>query len=121
MATINYGAVINGIEKPYKNRETNFEIGNTVKVYLKIVEGKRERTQIFEGIVIAERGKGLGRAFKVRKMVGNIGVERTFPLDCPSIQKVEVIKVGKVRRAKLFFLRNRIGKSTQLDTVKASN
>ena len=121
MAAINYGEVIKGIEKSYQKRESNFEIGNTVKVYLKIVEGKRERTQIFEGIVIAERGRGLGKAFKVRKMVGNIGVERTFPLDCPSIQKIEVIKVGKVRRAKLFFLRKRIGKATQLDTIKASN
>ena len=118
MAKFNVGEIIKNVEKPYQNREENFGIGNTVKISLKIVEGKRERTQIFEGIVISSRGKGIGKAFKVRKMVGEIGVERTFPLNCPSIQKVEVVKIGKIRRAKLFFLRKRIGKATQLETVK---
>ena len=115
---INTGKILNDLQKEYKVREENFEVGNTVKVYIKIVEGKRERIQVFQGIVIDIHGSGTQRMFKVRKMVGQIGVERTFPLHGRSIQKIEVVKVGRVRRAKLYFLRGRIGKSAQLKTVQ---
>lgn len=116
--SMNIGEIVNSVEKDYNVREQNFKIGNTVKVYVKIIEGKRERIQIYEGIVISIKGAGSRKTFKVRKMVGNIGVERTFPLQSKSIQKIEVVKVGKVRRAKLFYLRTRIGKATQLNAVK---
>ncbi|HCL57567.1 MAG TPA: 50S ribosomal protein L19 [Spirochaetia bacterium] len=114
---INAGQLIHNIEEQYKIRDINFGIGNTVKVFTKIIEGKRERIQIFEGTVIAIQGKDSNKTFKVRKMVGNIGVERNFPLQSRNIQKIEVVKIGKVRRSKLYFLRDRIGKKTQLETV----
>jgi len=115
---INRGEILKSIQKQYTIRERNFDVGNTVKVFVKIIEGKRERIQIFEGIVIAIKGSGTEQTFKVRKMVGNLGVERTFPLQSRNIQKIEVIKVGKVRRAKIYFLRGRIGKAAQLKVVK---
>ncbi|HOM37893.1 MAG TPA: 50S ribosomal protein L19 [Spirochaetota bacterium] len=117
---INRGEVLAKIEKEYMTKDENFKVGNTVKVYVKIIEGKKERIQVFEGIVIDIHGSGLNRMFKVRKMVGQIGVERTFPLHSPSIQKIEVVKTGTVRRAKLFYLRGRIGKASQLKNVLES-
>lgn len=83
-----------------------FRVGDTVKVDVKIAEGKRERLQAFEGIVIAKKGGGVSETFTVRKMSSKIGVERTFPLHSPKIDKIEVVKKGKVRRAKLNFIRN---------------
>lgn len=87
-----------------------FHPGDTVKVHVKITEGDSTRIQIFQGIVIQRRGGGINETFTVRKVIGGIGVERIFPLHSPNVDKIEVVKRGSVRRAKLFFLRNRIGK-----------
>lgn len=108
--------IIQSIEKEIKpvDRPLDFEIGDTVKVHYKIVEGSRERVQIFEGIVIAIDNKGMGKNFTVRKISFDIGVERIFPLYSPRIVKIEVIRKGKTRRAKLYFLRERTGKSAKL-------
>ncbi|HOA15023.1 MAG TPA: 50S ribosomal protein L19 [Bacillota bacterium] len=89
----------------------DFRPGDTVKVYAKIIEGNRERIQVFEGIVIARQGGGIGETFTVRKLSSGIGVERLFPLHSPNIDKIEVVKHGSVRRAKLYYLRDRTGKA----------
>ncbi len=91
-----------------------FEIGDTVKVHLRILEGDKERIQIFEGVVIGTRGSGTRENFTVRRMVAGEGVERTFPVNSPKIAKLDVMRHGKVRRAKLFYLRDRIGKAVRL-------
>ena len=91
-----------------------FEIGDTVDVHQRILEGDKERIQIFNGVVIARRGGGTREKFTVRRIVAGEGVERTFPYNSPKIAKVEVKRHGKVRRAKLFFLRGRVGKATKL-------
>jgi len=114
---INRGEILKSIQKQYSLREKNFGVGNTVKVFVKIIEGKRERIQVYEGVVLSMKGSGTEQTFKVRKMVGNIGVERTFPMQSRNIQKIEVIKEGRIRRAKLYFLRGRIGKAAQLKSV----
>ena len=108
--------IIQSIEKELKpvDRLLDFEIGDTVKVHYKIIEGNRERVQIFEGIVIAIDNKGMGKNFTVRKISFDVGVERIFPLYSPRIVKVEVMRKGKTRRAKLYFLRERTGKSAKL-------
>lgn len=95
-------------------RTVDFEVGNTVKVHYKIVEGTRERIQVFEGVVIAIENKGAGKSFTVRRVSYDVGVERKFPLLSPRIAKIEVVRKGKTRRAKLFFLRERSGKSAKL-------
>ena len=92
----------------------NFNIGDTVKVYFSIVEGRTERVQVFEGLVIAKNNGGLRRSFTVRKMSYGVGVERVFPLHSPRIQKVEVSRRGRVRRAKLYYIRNRVGKAAKV-------
>ena len=91
-----------------------FRIGDTVNVHIKIVEGGKHRVQVFNGVVIACRGRGTGETFTVRRIVGKEGVERIFLVHSPNISKVEVIRSGKVRRAKLYFLRDRVGKSRRL-------
>lgn len=108
--------IIQEVEKVINptNREQNFEVGNTVKVYYKIVEGTRERIQVYEGIVIAIDNKGLNKMFTVRRISFEVGVERKFPLNSPRIDKIEVVRKGKVRRAKLYFLRERTGKGIKL-------
>jgi large subunit ribosomal protein L19 len=95
-------------------RPLNFEVGDTVKVHYKIVEGNRERVQVFEGIVIAINNKGVGKSFTVRRISYDVGVERVFPLYSARIAKIESIRKGKTRRAKLYFLRERTGKSAKL-------
>ncbi|MCW8132783.1 MAG: 50S ribosomal protein L19 [Planctomycetota bacterium] len=97
-----------------KEGRGNFRVGDTVEVHLKIVEGEKERIQVFTGIVIGRKGLGANAAFTVRRLVGNEGVERVFPVHSPSIDKIEVKKSGKIRRAKLYFLRDRVGKATRL-------
>jgi len=92
----------------------SFRIGDTVNVSVKIVEGDKERLQTFSGVVLGRRGTGLGEMFTVRRIVNNEGVERTFPLHSPRIASVEVVRGGEVRRAKLYFLRGRVGKATRL-------
>ena len=91
-----------------------FSVGDTVKVYGKIKEGNRERIQVFEGIVIKKQGGSVRATFTVRKNSNGVGVEKTWPLHSPSVEKVEVIRHGKVRRAKLNYLRTRVGKSAKV-------
>ena len=91
-----------------------FEIGDSVQVHQRILEGQKERTQIFGGTVIARRGSGMSEMFTVRRIVQGEGVERTFPRYSPKIAKVEVKRTGRVRRAKLYYLRDRVGKATRL-------
>jgi large subunit ribosomal protein L19 len=96
------------------NRSVDFEIGDTVRVHYRIVEGDKERIQDFEGIVIAINNKGISKTFTVRKMSFEVGVERIFPLQSPRIAKIEIVRKSKVRRAKLYYLRERTGKSARL-------
>ena len=91
-----------------------FNIGDTVKVHNLIKEGTRERIQIFEGTVIAKHGGGISETFTVRRVAYGCGVEKTFPLHSPHVAKVEVTRVGKVRRAKLYYLRDRVGKASKV-------
>ena len=89
-------------------------VGDTVKVHNKIKEGTRERIQIFEGTIIAKHGGGISETFTVRRVSFGVGVEKTFPVHSPNVVKVEIVRVGKVRRAKLFYLRDRVGKSAKV-------
>ena len=91
-----------------------FAPGDTVKVHVKVVEGNRERVQIFQGVVIARRGASVRETFTVRKLSFGVGVERTFPLHSPIIDKIEVVTRGDVRRAKLYYLRDRVGKAAKV-------
>ncbi len=97
-----------------KTAAPQFEIGDTVEVGVRIVEGGKERVQPFIGVVIGRRGAGTGATFTVRRIVNNEGVERTFPLHSPKVAHVDVIRHGKVRRGKLYFLRERVGKARKL-------
>ena len=92
----------------------HFEIGDTVEVKCKIREGKKERIQIFSGTVIARKGRGINETFTVRRMVGSEGVERIFPLHSPNVADVKAIRSGKTKRAKLYYLRDRVGKAVKL-------
>ena len=92
----------------------DFNSGDTLKVHVRVVEGNRERVQIFEGVVISRRGSGIGESFKVRKLSFGVGVERTFPIHSPIIEKIERTARGDVRRAKLYYLRDRIGKKAKI-------
>jgi large subunit ribosomal protein L19 len=92
----------------------NFRVGDTVKVHYLIVEGRTERVQVFEGLVIAKRNSGVRKTFTVRKVSYGIGVERIFPLHSPRIQKIEVSRRGRVRRAKLYYIRQRVGKAAKV-------
>ena len=103
--------VIDKITKEQLNPNVpEFRVGDTVRVDVKIIEGKRERIQAFEGVVMSRKGSGLNETFTVRKISYGVGVERIFPVHCPSIDKVEVMRKGKVRRAKLYYLRDRVGR-----------
>ena len=88
-------------------------VGDTVKIYNKIKEGTRERIQLFEGTVIAKNGGGISETFTVRRISYGIGVEKTFPVHSPNVEKVEIVRSGKVRRAKLYYLRNKVGKDSK--------
>ncbi|KGX93187.1 50S ribosomal protein L19 [Pontibacillus halophilus JSM 076056 = DSM 19796] len=95
-----------------------FKAGDTVKVHVKVVEGNRERIQVFEGVVIKRRGGGISETFTVRKISFGIGVERTFPVHSPRLDKIEVVRRGKVRRAKLYYLRNLRGKAARIKELR---
>ena len=95
----------------------SFSSGDTVNVYVRIIENGKERLQLFQGVVMARVGGGVGETFIVRKISNGIGVERTFPVHSPSISKIEVVKKGKVRRNKIFYLRERSGKAARIKTV----
>ena len=97
-----------------KNEFPDFTPGDTVKVHIRVVEAQKERIQVFQGTVIQVRGKGTGKTFTVQKISGGLGVERIFPYHSPSITKVEVVRRGKTRRAKLYYLRQRKGKAAQV-------
>lgn len=100
-----------------KEEAENFEVGDTVKVHFKIVEGQTERIQIFQGIVLAKNGSGISKTFTVRKISYSIGVERVFPVHSPRIAKIEVARKGRVRRAKLYYLRKRVGKAAKVQEL----
>jgi len=97
-----------------KEEPRQFKVGDTVKVYFKIVEGKTERVQIYEGLVIAMKNSKVGKTFTVRKISYGVGVERVFPIHSPRIVKVEIVRPGKVRRAKLYYIREKIGKGAKI-------
>ena len=100
-----------------KTNVPEFKIGDTVKVFYKVIEGDKERVQAYEGTVIARRNNGISETFTVRRLSYGIGVERTFHLHSPRIDKIEVVRSGKVRRAKLYYLRGRKGRSAKLKEV----
>jgi large subunit ribosomal protein L19 len=101
-------------EEQRKENAENFRVGDTVKVHFNIVEGNTERIQVFEGVCIAKKNSGISKTFTVRKMSYGVGVERIFPVHSPKIQKIEVTRKGKVRRAKLYYLRKRVGKAAKV-------
>ena len=107
--------IIRAVEaKQMKENAENFSIGDTVRVSFKIGEGPTERIQVYEGIVIAKNNTGIRRTFVVRKISYGVGVERIFPLHSPRIEKIEVVRRGRVRRAKLYYLRSRVGKAAKV-------
>jgi large subunit ribosomal protein L19 len=97
-----------------KDGRDHFRIGDTVKVHFSIVEGRNERIQVFEGLVIARKNSSLRQTFTVRKLSYGVGVERVFPVHSPRIQKIEVVRRGKVRRSKLYYIRDRVGKRAKV-------
>ena len=106
--------IIKSIEhEQLKNKIPELKIGNTVRVHVKIKEGNKERIQVFEGVIIKKQGGGVNETFTVRKISYGVGVEKTFLVHSPLVEKVEVVRVGKVRRAKLYYLRDRIGKASK--------
>ncbi|HEE8799499.1 TPA: 50S ribosomal protein L19 [Staphylococcus aureus] len=96
----------------------SFRPGDTIRVHVRIIEGTRERIQVFEGVVIKRRGGGVSETFTVRKISSGVGVERTFPLHTPKIEKIEVKRRGKVRRAKLYYLRSLRGKAARIQEIR---
>ena len=113
--------IIDMVEKEQLRTDLpDFLVGDTVKVHFKITEGGRERVQAFEGLVIGRKGKGVRETFTVRKVTFGIGVERVFPLHSPKIQKIEIVTHGKVRRAKLYHLRGKVGKKSRVKTRRVS-
>jgi large subunit ribosomal protein L19 len=95
-----------------------FRPGDTLRVHVRVVEGKKERIQIFQGLVIGRRGSGTSEMFTARKISGGVGVERIFPLHSPTIEKLELIRRGKIRRAKLYYLRNLSGKAARIEELR---
>ena len=107
--------IIKAVEKDQlKTDVPEMKIGDTLKVHVKVIEGTRERIQVFEGYLIARKGGGLSETITVRRVSYGIGVERVFPVHSPRIAKIEVVRSGRVRRAKLYYLRDRVGKSARI-------
>lgn len=106
--------LIKSIEDEALKEVTEFNVGDTIKVYGKIKEGNRERIQVFEGVVLKKQGTGARATYTVRKSSNGVGVEKTWPLYSPNVEKIEVVRRGKVRRAKLNYLRNRVGKKAKV-------
>jgi large subunit ribosomal protein L19 len=103
------------VEQGYLKKDIpNFRSGDTVRVHVKVIEGGRERTQVFEGTVIRRRGSGLNETFTVRRVTHGVGVERTFPVHSPRLAKIEIMRKGRVRRARLYYLRKRVGKAARI-------
>lgn len=110
--------LIKAIEEGQKRAfTTQFKVGDTVKVYFKIIEGKTERIQVYEGIVLCIKNTGARKTFTVRKESYGVGVERVFPVNSPRIVKVEIVRAGKVRRSKLYYLRDKVGKGAKVKTL----
>ena len=104
-------------EEQLKKDITDFRVGDTVRVYAKVIEGSRERIQVYEGTVLKRQNGGVRETFTVRKNSNGVGVEKTWPLHSPIIDKIEVVRRGKVRRAKLFYLRDRVGKAAKVKEI----
>jgi large subunit ribosomal protein L19 len=112
--------VIDSIERAQLRRVPNFQAGDRVRVHFQVIEGTRRRTQVFEGVVIKRQGHGVRETFTVRKQSFGVGVERTFPLHSPKIEKIEIAARGDVRRAKLYYLRGRVGKRARVRERRAA-
>lgn len=106
--------LIKAIEEGYRREVPGFAIGDTLRIYVKVVEGDKERLQPFEGVVIARKGSGVRETFMVRKISFGVGVERVFPVHSPSIDRIELLRRGDVRRAKLYYLRGKKGKDAKI-------
>ncbi|MBZ0155733.1 MAG: 50S ribosomal protein L19 [Alphaproteobacteria bacterium] len=106
--------LIHAVEEGFKREVPQFNIGDTIRMHVKVVEGDKERLQPFEGVVIARKGSGIKETFMVRKVSFGVGVERIFPIHSPSIDKIEVLKRGSVRKAKLYYLRDKKGKEAKV-------
>ena len=110
--------IIKAIEnEQLKSDITDFNVGDTVKVYANVIEGSRERIQVYEGTVLKRQNGGARETFTVRKLSNGVGVEKTWPLHSPIIDKIEVVRRGKARRAKLFYLRDRVGKAAKVKEI----
>ena len=109
---------IEALEAKQARELTTFRVGDTVRVHYRITEGEKERIQVFQGVVIRRSGGGLGRTFAVRKVSGGVGVERVFPTASPNIDKLEVVSSGRVRRARLYYLRELQGKKARLREIR---
>ena len=110
--------IIKAIEnEQLKSDITDFNVGDTVKVYAKVIEGSRERIQVYEGTVLKRQNGGARETFTVRKLSNGVGVEKTWPLHSPIIDKIEVVRRGKARRAKLFYLRDLVGKAAKVKEI----
>lgn len=107
--------ILQAVEAPYLKPELpELAVGDTVDVHVRIVEGTKERIQIFSGVIISKKGQGISKSITVRRIVANEGVERVFPLHSPKVSKIEVLRQGHTRRAKLYYLRDRVGKKRRL-------
>ena len=110
--------IIKGIEAAQLKSETpSFNVGDTIRVYAKVVEGSKERIQMFEGVVIKRQNGGVRETFTVRRIASGVGVEKTWPLHSPRVDRIEVVRRGIVRRAKLYYLRDRVGKAAKVKEV----
>ena len=111
--------VLDQITQDYKREDIpEFKVGDTLRVHVKIIEGQRERIQVFEGYVLKRQHGGINETFTVRKLSNGIGVEKTFPLHSPKIEKIELVRKGKVRRAKLNYMRQRTGKAARISSAE---
>ena len=115
---MNLGIIDQITKKQLRNDIPEFKAGDTLKVYVKIKEGDKQRIQLFEGVCIARQGAGVSETYTVRKISFSVGVERTFPVHSPLIDRIEVVKVGKVRRAKLNYLRGLSGKAARIKEIR---
>ena len=111
--------ILDQVTQDYKKDDIpEFKVGDTLRVHVKIIEGQRERIQVFEGYVLKRQHGGINETFTVRKLSNGIGVEKTFPLHSPKIEKIEVVRKGKVRRAKLNYMRQRTGKAARIKSAE---
>jgi large subunit ribosomal protein L19 len=110
--------VIDQLERAQLRKVPRFKAGDTVRVHFKVIEGQRQRIQVFEGIVLKKQGSGMNESFTVRKQSFGVGVERTFPLHSPKIDKIEVSQIGDVNRAKLYYLREKVGKRARIRELR---